>query len=98
MRDYDVAASRIHVIHSGVDAIEEFDPERSSRSSDLPGDGPRVLWPGRLVEQKDPMLTLDVLRLLRERGVDAHAARRRRRRRWSPRCARRARELGVAGR
>ena len=70
MLDYDIAASRIHVIHSGVDAVEEFAPERTDAFGDLPGHNPRVLWPGRLAEQKDPMLTLDVLRLLRERGVD----------------------------
>ena len=69
MRDYDVAGSRLHVIHSGVDALEEFDPARPEPFDDLPGEGPHVLWPGRLVDQKDPMLTLDVLRLLRERGV-----------------------------
>jgi glycosyltransferase involved in cell wall biosynthesis len=70
MLDYDIASSRIHVIHSGVDAIEEFAPERTEPFADLPGHPPRVLWPGRLAEQKDPMLTLEVLRLLRERGVD----------------------------
>jgi glycosyltransferase involved in cell wall biosynthesis len=69
MRDYDVAGSRIHVIHSGVDALDEFDPAAVMPFEDLPGTGPHVLWPGRLVEQKDPMLTLEVLRLLRERGV-----------------------------
>jgi glycosyltransferase involved in cell wall biosynthesis len=70
MRDYDIAGSRIHVIHSGVDAEQEFAPAAVEPFSDLPGDGPRVLWPGRLAEQKDPMLTLDVLTLLRERAVD----------------------------
>ena len=69
MREYDIAASRIHVIHSGVDAEEEFDPASVEPFDDLPGDGPRVLWPGRLVEQKDPMLTLAVLRLLKQRSV-----------------------------
>ncbi len=69
MREYDIAASRIHVIHSGVDAEQEFDPASVEPFDDLPGDGPRVLWPGRLVEQKDPMLTLEVLRLLKQRGV-----------------------------
>jgi glycosyltransferase involved in cell wall biosynthesis len=69
MRDYDVAGSRIHVIHSGVDALGEFDPDAVAPLDELPGDGPHVLWPGRLAEQKDPLLTLEVMRLLRERGV-----------------------------
>ena len=70
LRDYDIASSRIHVIHSGVDAEEEFNPAEAEPFERLPGRAPRVLWPGRLAEQKDPMLTLDVLRLLRERQVD----------------------------
>jgi len=96
MREYDIAGSRIHVIHSGVDAEEEFDPAAVEPFEGLPGDGPRVLWPGRLVEQKDPMLTLDVLRLLQERSVgltlhvvgDGPLA---------PAVRDRAQELGVAG-
>jgi len=65
---YEIPASRIEVIHSGVDAEEEFNPERVD-PLDLGGDGvPRILWPGRLVEQKDPMLTLDVLSRVRDRG------------------------------
>jgi len=64
MLDYDIASSRIHVIHSGVDAVEEFAPERTEAFADLPGHSPRVLWPGRLAEQKDPMLTLEVLPVL----------------------------------
>jgi glycosyltransferase involved in cell wall biosynthesis len=96
MRDYDVASSRVHVIHSGVDAAEEYDPARVEPFADLPGDGPHVLWPGRLVAQKDPMLTLDVLALLRERGValtlhivgDGELL---------PSVRERARELGVDG-
>ncbi|HEX9966545.1 MAG TPA: glycosyltransferase, partial [Solirubrobacterales bacterium] len=67
---YDIPPSRIDVIHSGVDAAEEFDPDRVEP---LPlGDPgvPRVLWPGRLVEQKDPMLTLEVLARARPRGAE----------------------------
>jgi glycosyltransferase involved in cell wall biosynthesis len=67
--DYDVAASRVHVILTGVDAADEFAPERTEPFHDLRGSGPHVLWPGRLAEQKDPMLTLEVLRRLRDRGV-----------------------------
>jgi glycosyltransferase involved in cell wall biosynthesis len=65
---YEIPPSRVEVIHSGVDGKEEFDPERVEP---LPLDdtgAPRILWPGRLVEQKDPMLTLDVLARVRQRG------------------------------
>jgi glycosyltransferase involved in cell wall biosynthesis len=65
---YEIAPSRIEVILSGVDGAEEFDPARVT-PLELGGNGrPRVLWPGRLVEQKDPMLTLDVLARARELG------------------------------
>ena len=65
---YDIPPSKIEVIHSGVDGEEEFDPARVE-PLELGGNGvKRVLWPGRLVEQKDPMLTLDVLARARDRG------------------------------
>jgi glycosyltransferase involved in cell wall biosynthesis len=65
---YEIAPSRVEVILSGVDGEREFNP---AQIEPLPLDGdtlPRILWPGRLVEQKDPMLTLDVLARARERG------------------------------
>ncbi|HXE44441.1 MAG TPA: glycosyltransferase [Conexibacter sp.] len=68
MLDYDVPRSRLEVITTGVDARGEFDPEHVEPLSDLPDDGVQILWPGRLVAQKDPMLTLDVVKLLDERG------------------------------
>lgn len=66
---YEIPPSRIEVIHSGVDAEDEFDPARVA-PLELRGDAPRILWPGRLVEQKDPLLTLDVLVRVRERGTE----------------------------
>jgi glycosyltransferase involved in cell wall biosynthesis len=67
---YEIAPSRIEVIHSGVDGKKEFNPERTEPLQ-LDGDGlPRVLWPGRLVEQKDPMLTLEVVARARDRGAE----------------------------
>lgn len=69
MRDYEVPRSRIHVITTGVDGREEFNPDRVRPFDDLAGDGPRILWPGRVVAQKDPLLTLEVVKLLDERGV-----------------------------
>ena len=63
---YEIPPSKIEVIHSGVDAELEFNPERVE-PLDLEGNGaPRILWPGRLVEQKDPMLTLEVLSRARQ--------------------------------
>ncbi len=70
MVDYEIPPSRIEVIYLGVDSQEEFDPARVE-PLELPGNGAsRILWPGRLVEQKDPMLTLEVLARVRERGAD----------------------------
>jgi glycosyltransferase involved in cell wall biosynthesis len=66
---YEIPPSRIHTIHSGVDAAAEFNPEMVEPL--LPaGEVPRILWPGRLTEQKDPMLTLDVIAAARERGAE----------------------------
>jgi GT2 family glycosyltransferase len=70
MADYDVPASRIEVITTGVDASGEFDPVRVEPLPHVDRSRPAILWPGRLVEQKDPMLTLDVVAGLRARGHD----------------------------
>lgn len=67
--EYEIPPSRIEVIHLGVDGRGEFDPARVE-PLELPGNGAkRILWPGRLVEQKDPLLTMEVLARARERGV-----------------------------
>ena len=93
MRDFDIAPSRIEVIHSGVGADDEFDPERVEPFEQL-GAGPHILWPGRLVEQKDPGLTLEVVARLHRLGHaftlhvvgDGHL---------KPALQQRARDLGV---
>lgn len=69
MLDYEVPRSRMHVITTGVDGLGEFDPDAVAPFEGLAGEGARILWPGRLVAQKDPLLTLDVVKLLDERGV-----------------------------
>jgi glycosyltransferase involved in cell wall biosynthesis/SAM-dependent methyltransferase len=69
MFDYDVPRSRIHVIATGVDATNEFNPDLVAPFPFAGDSGPRILWPGRLVAQKDPMLTLEVVKLLDERGL-----------------------------
>ncbi len=69
LQDYDVPSSKIHVIPTGVDAADEFNPERVQPIADE--DGParvRILFPGRLAEQKDPLLMLDVV----ERVIAQH--------------------------
>lgn len=69
MTDYCVPLSRMHVIPLGVDGLNEFNPDNVV-PFDLPDDDvPRILWPGRIVAQKDPMLTLDVIRALNERDL-----------------------------
>jgi len=65
---YEIAPSKIEVIYSGVDGKHEFDPARVEPLGPDRGGVSRVLWPGRLVDQKDPMLALDVAARVRERG------------------------------
>lgn len=66
---YDVAPQRIEVIRTGVDARGEFDPTAVQPIDGIGSAAPAILWPGRLVEQKDPLLTLEVAQRLRARGV-----------------------------
>jgi glycosyltransferase involved in cell wall biosynthesis len=70
MTDFDVPGSRMEVILTGVDGVDEFNPDVIEPLAGLEGTGPRILWPGRLVAQKDPLLTLDVVRLLADRGLE----------------------------
>jgi glycosyltransferase involved in cell wall biosynthesis len=67
---YDVPPSKIHVIPTGVDGSGHFNPERVTpiESGHEPGTF-RVLFAGRLTDQKDPMLMLEVAR----RVVARHA-------------------------
>jgi glycosyltransferase involved in cell wall biosynthesis len=71
MLDYDVARSRIHMISTGVDGLNEFNPELVKPFDDLGADGLRILWPGRLVAQKDPLLSIEVIRQVYDRGIPA---------------------------
>ena len=57
---YDVARSKIHVIPTGVDAENEFSPDRVRAVEGLEDGALHVLYPGRLVEQKDPLLFCEV--------------------------------------
>jgi glycosyltransferase involved in cell wall biosynthesis len=70
LRDrYGVAPERIEVIRTGVDAAGEFDPSATEPMPGVGASAPAILWPGRLVEQKDPLLTLEVAQALRSRDV-----------------------------
>ena len=59
MADYQIPAVKRRVIHTGVDAEGEFNPGLIA-PADLPAARFHVLFPARLVPQKDPHLMLDV--------------------------------------
>lgn len=69
MLDYELSVEKLRVIHLGVDAVNEFDPARVE-PFETARPVPRILWPGRLVAQKDPLLTVDVVAELARRGVE----------------------------
>lgn len=65
LEDYDVPRSKIQVIPTGVDAHEEFNPERVRLLDDDREAGVfRILFAGRLTDQKDPLLMVEVVRRL----------------------------------
>src|SRR5690242_4966922 len=66
---YDVPRSKCRVIYTGVDAEEEFSPDRVTPVEGLDPDAVQLLYPGRLVEQKDPLLMVQVAAALRDRGL-----------------------------
>lgn len=67
---YGIPRGRIAVIPTGVDAEVEFAPERVEAWPGLEPGPVRILYPGRLVEQKDPLLMVEVARELSRRGLD----------------------------
>jgi len=64
MEEYDIPRSKIRVIPTGVDAEQEFNPTLVAPVTGLPADRFNILFPGRLAEQKDPVLMVDVIRRL----------------------------------
>ncbi|HUN78376.1 MAG TPA: glycosyltransferase [Solirubrobacteraceae bacterium] len=69
VQGYGVPPEKISVIPLGVDAHGRFDPDRSVMPIDgLPAGRFHILHTGRLTAQKDPLLSLDVMR----RVVDDH--------------------------
>jgi glycosyltransferase involved in cell wall biosynthesis len=69
VRDYGIPPDRIEVIYIGVDAEEEFSPQRVEPIEGLEEDRMHVLFPARIVQQKDPLLMVEVAKALRDRGV-----------------------------
>ncbi len=70
--DYNTSRSKLFVIPTGVDAEEAFDPKRVRPIEAVRQEGFKVLFPGRLVEQKDPLLMVDVVRRIAEARDDVH--------------------------
>jgi glycosyltransferase involved in cell wall biosynthesis len=60
---YDIPTSKLHMIPLGVDAAGEFNPARVRPLDSSQKDGRvKIIYPGRLTEQKDPLLMLDVIK------------------------------------
>ena len=67
---YGIPPERIKVVYIGVDAEEEFSPQRVEPVEGLDDERLHVLFPARIVQQKDPLLMVEVAAALRDRGVD----------------------------
>jgi glycosyltransferase involved in cell wall biosynthesis len=66
---YGVPADKIEVVYIGVDGEAEFSPD-AVEPEPLDKAQLQILFPARVVQQKDPLLMVDVARGLRDRGVD----------------------------
>lgn len=75
LRRYDVSPSKTHVIYTGLDVTEEFDPDRPPPAPPplrtRRGRGLDILFPARLTAQKDPLLMVRVAAALRDAGSDS---------------------------
>ena len=71
---YDISSERIHVIPTGVDAEEEFNPANVVPVDAVQSAGFNILFAGRLAEQKDPRLMVEVIRRVADihRVVNVH--------------------------
>lgn len=67
LEGYGVPRDKIEVIYTGVDAEEEFAPDRVEPIERFDGECVEILYPGRLTEQKDPLLMVEVATALRQR-------------------------------
>jgi glycosyltransferase involved in cell wall biosynthesis len=66
---YGVPREKIEVIYTGVDADEEFSPERHEPIERFDEERMHVLFAARLTDQKDPLLMLEVAARLRDRDA-----------------------------
>lgn len=74
VNDYDVSPGKCRVIYTGVDADGEFSPSLVEPVGGLDERAVHILYIGRLVKQKDPLLMLDVVEALRSttQGFKVH--------------------------
>lgn len=63
--EYGVTRDRIRIIPTGVEAEEEFSPDRVRPLAGLDPDLTHILYPARLVSQKNPLLMVEVVDALR---------------------------------
>src|SRR2546421_5951944 len=72
VRDYEMPRSKCHTIHLGVDAEEEFVPGTARPAVEVEAGPFNVLFPARLVRQKDPLAMVAAAAALHDAGVDFH--------------------------
>ena len=70
IQDYAVPASKCHVIYTNVDAAGAFAPERVSKRTPALKGVCNILYCGRLCDQKDPLLMIQIAAELRKRHRD----------------------------
>ncbi len=70
LREYGVPEEKIKVIYTGADAAGEFDPAHVEPALERPDERLQILFAARLVDQKDPLLMVEVAAALRDEGVD----------------------------
>jgi glycosyltransferase involved in cell wall biosynthesis len=70
VREYGIPEERIRVIYTGADAEGEFSPDLAEPIEELPREQLQILFAARLVEQKDPLLMVEVAASLRDAGAD----------------------------
>jgi glycosyltransferase involved in cell wall biosynthesis len=70
LREYGVPEEKIRVIYTGADAGGEFDPATVEATVERPDERLQILFAARLVDQKDPLLMVEVAAGLREVGTD----------------------------
>jgi glycosyltransferase involved in cell wall biosynthesis len=69
LREYGVPEEKIRVIYTGADAGGEFDPATVEPVVERPDERLQILFAARLVDQKDPLLMVEVAAALREAGA-----------------------------